>query len=67
MNSFNKALQSRSSRGRVARQVAPHINSEKDMGKVESIFSKPSYTMPEIEFLMNLTHGSSLERSSKTS
>ena len=67
MNSFNKALQSKSSRGRVARQVAPHITSEKQLGKVESIFSKPSYTMPEIEYLMNLKNSSSIERSSKTS
>lgn len=65
MEAFNKALISRSAKGRVARRVEPHIKSTEDYSIVNHIFSKPAYTMPEIETLIKIVNDEQIERSSK--
>ena len=64
MNDYTKAVHSNSARGRVARLISPHITAKDDLDRLNCIFSKTSYSMPDIEFLLELKT-QHIERSSK--
>jgi len=54
MDFYRKALSGSTAKGVLARKIEPSIKTNDEYSKVNRIFSKPSYTMPDILFIASL-------------